>query len=95
MLLVVSHEVKGTKEFNDTHALLLRLLNSSLVFAIDTNEPEEEAQTSRRRLLGVQDRVADAMTHANVLHRKFIQEASVYLSFTFETSGHQSEWMNT
>jgi hypothetical protein len=29
------------------------------------------------------------------MHKKFIQEASVYFSFTFETTGQQSEWMST
>jgi hypothetical protein len=35
------------------------------------------------------------MAQAKAMHKNFIQEASVYLSFTFETSGQQSEWMNT
>ncbi len=43
----------------------------------------------------MQDRVVDAIARANALHKNFIKEASVYLSFTFETSGHQSEWMST
>ena len=71
-------------------------MNSSLSFSLETNESEAfDLYAPRRRLLGVQDRVADAMAQAKAMHKNFIQEASVYLSFTFETSGHQSEWMNT
>ena len=96
MVYVLAHEMQGTKEFNDTQGLLLRVVNFSFSYSADLNESEEvELYTSQRRLLTVQDRVADAIARANVMHKNFIQEASVYLSFTFETSGQQSEWLNT
>jgi hypothetical protein len=98
MVLVLAHEFKDTKEFNDTQVLLLRLLNSSLAYSLQLGFNESEAlhaYAPQRRLLTVQDRVTDAIARANVMHKNFIQEASVYLSFTFATSGQQSEWMNT
>jgi len=96
MVYVLAHEMQDTKEFNDTQGLLLRVVNFSFSYSPDLNESEEvELYTSQRRLLTVQDRVADAIARANVMHKNFIQEASVYLSFTFETSGQQSEWLNT
>ena len=96
MLLVLAHEMHDTRAFNDTHVLLVRLINASLVFSPDSNESEaSRLHTPRRRLLTAQDRVADAIARANAMHKNFIQEASVYLSFTFETAGQQSEWMST
>jgi hypothetical protein len=96
MAFVLTHEFQDTKEFNDTEVLLLRLMNSSLSYSLEFNEAEAfDPYTSQHRLLTVQDRVADAIARANTMHKNFIQEASVYLSFTFETSGQQSEWMNT
>jgi hypothetical protein len=96
MALLLAHEYRDVKEFNDTQELLLRLINSTLVYSLDVNESEAlDAYGPRRRLLTVEDRVADAIARANALHKNFIKEASVYLSFTFETSGHQSEWMST
>lgn len=95
MALVLAHEFQNTKEFNDTHVLLLRVVDFSLAFS-DSNESDvAEYHVSQRRLLSAQDRVADAIARASVLHKTFMQQASVYLSFTFETSGQQSEWMNT
>jgi hypothetical protein len=96
MVFVLAHEFQDTKEFNDTQVLLLRVINFSLSYSPDFNDSEAvDLYTSQRRLLTVQDRVADAIARANVMHKNFIQEASVYLSFTFETSAQQSEWMNT
>jgi hypothetical protein len=98
MAVVLAHEFQDTQEFNDTQGLLLRVVNFSLAYSLELEFNESEASdphTPQRRLLTAQDRVADAIARANVMHKKFIQEASVYLSFTFETSGQQSEWMNT
>ena len=96
MVLVLSHEFQETEHFNDTHVLLLRVINFSLAFSLDSNESEVvQYHMSQRRLLSTQDRVADAIARASVLHKTFIQQASVYLSFTFETSNQQSEWMST
>jgi hypothetical protein len=96
MAFVLAHELQDTQEFNDTQVLFWRVINFSLSYSPDVNESEAvDLHTSQRRLLTVQDRVADAIARANVMHKNFIQEASVYLSFTFETSAQQSEWMNT
>ena len=96
MAFVLAHEFQDMKQFNDTQELILRLMNSSLAYSLDYNETEaSDLHSSQRRLLTVQDRVADAIARANVMHKNFIQEASVYFSFTFATSGQQSEWMNT
>lgn len=96
MALVLAHEYQHTQQFNDTHVLLLRVMNFSLEYSLDSNESQVlEYHSPHRKLLTIQDRVTDAITRANAMHKNFIQEASVYLSFTFETSGQQSEWMNT
>ena len=74
----------------------MRLMNSSLAFSLDWNESDaSDIYKPQRRLLTVQDRAADAIARANAMHKSFMQEASLYLSFTFETSGQQSEWMST
>jgi hypothetical protein len=96
MALVLAHEFQDSQQFNDTHVLLLRLVNFSLAFSLDSNESQiMEYHASQRRLLSTQDKVADAISRASVMHKTFIQQASVYLSFTFETSNQQSEWMST
>jgi hypothetical protein len=96
MLTVIAHDFKDTKDFNDTHTFYLRVMNFSLAYSLDSNESDlVNYYTSQRKLLTTQDGVADAIARANVLHKSFIQQASVYLSFTFETSGQQSEWMST
>jgi hypothetical protein len=96
MAYILAHEFTDTQAFNDTHVLFLRVVNFSLAFSLDSNESQVvQYHTSQRRLLSVQDKVADAINRASVMHKTFIQQASVYLSFTFETSQQQSEWMNT
>jgi hypothetical protein len=96
MVLVLAHEFQDTQQFNDSQVLLLRVMNLSLEYSFDSNESQVvEYHFSQRKLLTMQDRVTDAIARANAMHKNFIQEASVYLSFTFETSGQQSEWMNT
>jgi hypothetical protein len=95
MISVLAHEFEGTQELNDTRILFLRVMNLSFVYSLDSNESElVDYYTSQRKLLSTQDRVADAIARASVLHKTFIQQASVYLSFTFETSDQQSEWMS-
>jgi hypothetical protein len=96
MALVLAHEFQDSPQFNDTHVLLLRMINFSLAFSLDSNESQiMEYHASHRRLLSTHDKVADAISRASVMHKTFIQQASVYLSFTFETSNQQSEWMST
>ena len=96
MASVVVHELQGAQDVNGSHVLFLRVLNFSLVYALDPNASDAvELYAPRRRLLATQDRVSEAIARANVMHRKFIQEASVYFSFTFETADQQSEWMST
>jgi len=95
MASVMAHDLQDAGEFNGTHVLLLRVLNLSLVYSLDSNESEPQFYTSQRRLLTAGDGMAGAIARAGVMHKKFIQEASVYFSFTFETSNQQSEWMST
>jgi len=96
MVSVIAREFEGTQELNDTHLLLLRVMNLSFVYSLDSNGSELlDYYTSQRKLLSTQDKVADAIARASVLHKNFIQQASVYLSFTFETSDQQSEWMSS
>ena len=96
MAFVVAHELQGAGEFNGTRVLLLRVLNLSLVYSLDANESDSvQFHASQRRLLASGGGVAGAIASASLMHKKFIQEASVYFSFTFETAGQQSEWMST
>jgi hypothetical protein len=96
MAAVVVHELQGAQDVNGSHVLFLRVLNFSLVYALDPNASDAvELYVPRHRLLATQDRVSEAIARVNVMHRKFIQEVSVYFSFTFETADQQSEWMST
>ena len=96
MLTVIAHDFKDTKDFNNTQTFFLRVMNFSLAYSLDSNESElVDYYTSQRKLLTTGDGIEDAIARANMLHKSFIQQASVYLSFTFETSAQQSEWMST
>jgi len=96
MAHVLAHDMQDIVISNDTNLIIVQLMNFTIP-DVDSNNDSvmESSHTSQRRLLTVKDNIADAITRASVMHKSFIQQASVYLSFTFETPEQQSEWMST
>jgi len=105
MAHVLAHDMQDSTTYNETNLLIIRFMNFTLQeqdIDIHNESTVDVAYTSQRTLLSVKDsvasvkdKVAEAITRASVMHKSFIQQASVYLSFTFETPEQQSEWMSS